>query len=124
VSNDLEVLEHLQRIQRDVAEINRRTIIIIRFLVGALAALLAIGTYVAVESWGFDEFWMRSSAITVLVISYLILDRQFCHPEREQRPLSLLGRSLKVFQHDEQRKAIFLADEQGGRQALRVHAQE
>ena len=116
--NDVELREHLRDLQRDVAQINRRTLIIVRFLNGALAALLATGTYVAIESWDVYEFWVRSSAITVLVVSYLILDRLLCRSELERKPLSLLWRSLKMVQDDEQPKAITQANDQSKRQAV------
>jgi hypothetical protein len=108
--NDPELLDHLQDLQRDIAQINRRMLIVVRFLNSALAVLLAAGTYVAVESWGLLEFWMRSSAITVLVIAYLILDRLFCRSEFELKPLSLPRWLWKAFQYYEQPKPIVRED--------------
>jgi hypothetical protein len=100
--NDPELLCHLQNLRRDIAQISRRTLIIVRFLNSTFAALLAAGTYVVLDDWGAYEFWMRSSAITVFVIAYLILDRLFCRAEPDWKPLALAWRSLAFIRADEQ----------------------
>jgi hypothetical protein len=110
--NDPELFDHLQNLQRDITQINRRTLIVVRFLNSALAVLLAAGTYVAVESWGFLEFWMRSSAITILVVTYLVLNRLFCRSEPELKLLSLPRWVRKAFQYYEQPKPIAREDPQ------------
>ena len=110
--NDPELLDQLLNLQRDLAQIGRRTIIVVRFLNSALAVLLAAGTYVMVEGWGLLEFWMRSSAITVFVVTYLALDRLFCSSEPDAKPLSLSWWVRKAFQNDERPDSVGKADRQ------------
>jgi hypothetical protein len=119
--NDPELLDDLQNLQRDIAQINRRMLIVVRFLNSALAVLLAAGTYAAVASWGLLEFWMRSSAITVLVVSYLILDRLFCRSELDLKPPSLPRWLWRTFQYYE--RPAFVARDDHQRQGARQISQ-
>ena len=75
MTEDSGLADHLENLQRDLSQLARWMVIVIRFLDAALAALLAIGTYLAMASWDAYEFWSRSFAITVFVLAYVILDK-------------------------------------------------
>jgi hypothetical protein len=77
MTDDSGLANHLESLQRDLAQLGRWMVIVIRFLDAALAALLAIGTYLAMDSWDAYEFWSRSFAITVFVVAYMLLDKIF-----------------------------------------------